>query len=68
MDSPIPGPSTITPYEDPVFGERPMYDRRDFTHRTKAMMLQEDENMADVYEIPTESDEGDTSMSMLEEQ
>lgn len=29
-------------------------------------MLQEDENMADVYEIPTESDEGDTSM--LEEQ
>lgn len=29
-------------------------------------MLQEDANMADVYEIPTGSDEGDTSM--LEEQ
>ena len=29
--------------------------------------MQEDENMADVYEIPTESDEGDASMSMLEE-
>ena len=64
MDSPVavPGPSTITPYEDPAFGERPVYDRRDFTQRTKDMMLQEDENMADAYEMPTESDEGDTSM------
>ena len=42
------------------------------------MILQEDENMADadahvdadtdVYEIPTESDEGDAHMAMLEEQ
>ena len=31
-------------------------------------MLQEDENMADVYEIPTESEEGDAAMAMLEEQ
>ena len=74
METVIPGPSTIAPYEDPAFGKRPMYDPREFTQRTKDMMLQEDANMADVYEIPTESDEGEGEgegegdTSMLEQQ
>ncbi len=45
-----------------------MYDPREFTQRTKDMMLQEDANMADFYEIPTESDEGEGDTSMLEQQ
>jgi hypothetical protein len=45
-----------------------MYEPREFAQRTKDMMLQEDANMADVYEIPTESDEGEGDTSMLEQQ
>ena len=54
--------SSITPYQDPVFGERPTYERPESSKRTEEMMHQQDEIMTDVYDMPTESEEGSTSI------
>ena len=41
--------SSITPYQDPAFGERPKYERGKSSSRTKEMVLQQDEIMEDAY-------------------
>ena len=43
----FPGP--VAPYEDPAYGERPMYERRGSSSRTKEIVQQQDELMTDAY-------------------
>ena len=52
--------SSITPYQDPQFGERPTYERRmEDRKRTHEMVAQQDDIMTDAYyDVPTESEEG----------
>ena len=57
--------SSITPYQDLAFGERPTYARPDDSKRTQEIVLQQDLIMTDAYDMPTESEEG--SASILED-
>lgn len=51
---------TIAPYQDPEFGERPTYQRRGSSSRTKEFVQNQDEIMMDAYAYdgPTEGEEG----------
>ena len=49
--------SSISPYQDPAFGERPTYERPESSKRTEEMLHQHDEIMMDAYDMPTESEE-----------
>ena len=48
----------IAPYQDPAFGERPTYERRNSTSRTRELVQQQDKVMTDAYDIPVEMEEG----------
>lgn len=53
---------SITPYQDPAYGERPSYERPEPSKRSQEMLLQQDEIMADAYDMSNEGEEASTSI------
>jgi transposase len=54
--------AAITPYQDPAFGERPTYERRHSSSRTRDLVEQQDKIMTDAYDMSTEMEEGGASI------